>query len=185
VSSFSVLNSARDGSTTTAGRRPVTVHFRGTIFETLRATDGNQPRVFVCGTHQLYSPNALLLCYVVVAIPTIGSLWRTVRTRNWPGWNPEPSSDQYEWATVTSATPTATGKSLNGTTTTTTTTCYSPGGFWYFFSQASATDWYIIARHECHCYQVETGHECVGACQPYGLRLRYRAARLVLGILVL
>jgi hypothetical protein len=85
-------NSARDGSTTTAGRRPVTVHFRGTKFETLRATDGNQPWVFVCVGHTNFIlPHALLRCVVVASIPTIGSSWRSVRTTNWPGWNPSPA----------------------------------------------------------------------------------------------
>jgi hypothetical protein len=50
------FNSARDGSTTTAGRRPLTVKLsRYSIRKTLRAT-GNQPRVFVCVGHTNFIP---------------------------------------------------------------------------------------------------------------------------------
>jgi lipocalin len=108
--SFSVFNSARDGSTT---GRPVSVSFKGTIrnFETEPA------KVFV-GPN--FIPNALRRDsnYWVVAVGQYNKL---------VGLESEPSSDQYEWAIVTSATPTATGKALNGTN-----TCYSPEGFWYF-----------------------------------------------------
>jgi lipocalin len=112
--SFSVFNSARDGSTT---GRAVTVSFKGTV----RNFAAEPAKVFV-GPN--FIPNALRRDsnYWVVAVGQYKEL---------AGLESEPSSDQYEWAIVTSATPTATGKPLNGTT----ATCYSPEGFWYFSRQ--------------------------------------------------